>query len=122
MKESKEEKRARMMAKAAEAIDQYLEWEEKHPRPDLTQIEDIALKLRKEFGQAIAQMAIANQAARAPVPGPACRRCGKEMRYKGKKKIEVESRAGNLEVERGYYYCDECGESIFPPGWATSSA
>lgn len=114
--ESKEERRARMIAKAAEAIDKYLEWEEKNPQPDLAQIEEIALKLRKEFGQEVAQLAIENQAARIPVPGPQCAQCGQEMRYKGKKKSKVESRAGNLAVERGYYYCPECEESIFPPG------
>jgi hypothetical protein len=114
--ESKEAKRARMMAKAAEAIDKYLEWEEKNPRPDLTQIEEIALKLRKEFGQEIAQVAIENQAARVPAPGPACPKCSKEMRYKGKKRTQVGSRTGNLDVERGYYYCKECELSIFPPG------
>lgn len=113
---SKEEKRARMLAKAAEAIDKYLEWEEKNPEPDLTQIEEIALKLRKEFGQEVAQLAIENQASRTPVPGPVCPKCGQEMRYKGKKKSRVESRAGHLAVERGYYYCLECEESIFPPG------
>ena len=70
MKESKEEKRTRLLEKAAEAIDEYLEWEEQNPEPDLTQIEDIALRLRKEFGQAIAQLAIENQASRTPAPGP----------------------------------------------------
>ena len=118
MKESKEEKRARLLAKAAQAIDEYLEWEEKNAEPDLTQIEDIALELRREFGQEIAQVAIENQAARAPAPGPTCTKCGKEMRYKGKKRTRVESRTGNLDVERGYYYCPECKERIFPPGSA----
>lgn len=116
MKESKEEKRHRLLAKASGIIEVYLEWEEEHPRPDLMQIEEIALKLRKELGQEIAQVAIESQTSRAPVPGPKCARCGKEMRYKGKKKAQVESRAGSLEVERGYYYCAECQASIFPPG------
>ena len=116
MKESKEEKRTRLLAKAAQAIDEYLEWEEENPEPDLTQIEDIALKLRKEFGQEMAQVAIENQASRTPAPGPKCAKCGKEMRYKGKKRIRVESRTGTLDVERGYYYCPKCKESVFPPG------
>ena len=116
MTESKEEKRARLLAKASQVIDEYIAWEEKNPRPDLMQIEEIALKLRKEFGQEIAQMAIENQEARAPVPGPRCVKCGQEMRYKGKKKTDVESRTGRLKVERGYYYCPECKGSLFPPG------
>ncbi len=116
MKESKEAKRARLLAKAEQAIDEYMEWEEKNPQPDLTQIEDIALKLRKEFGQEIAQVAIEHQASRTPAPGPKCAKCGNEMRYKGKKRTQVESRTGNLEVERGYYYCPQCKERLFPPG------
>lgn len=119
--ESKEAKRARMLAKAAEAIDKYLEWEEQNLQPDLMQIEEIALSLRKEFGQEIAQVAIENQAVRTPVPGPNCPKCGKEMRYKGKKKTEVESRTGNLEIDRGHYYCPKCKESVFPPGSPTAS-
>jgi hypothetical protein len=116
IRESKEEQRARLLARAAKAIDEYLEWEEKHPEPDLTEIEDEALKLRKEFGQEIAQMAVENQAAKTPAPGPKCAKCGKEMRYKGQKEVDVGSRAGELTVERGYYYCPECKESLFPPG------
>ena len=116
MNESKEAKRARLIAKAVKVIDEYLEWEEKNPRPDLMEIEDIALKLRKEVGQEIAQVAIENQASRTPAPGPRCAKCGKEMRYKGRKRTRVESRTGNLEVDRGHYYCLECKESIFPPG------
>ncbi len=116
MKESQDEKRERLMGKAARVIDEYLEWEENNPRPDLMQIEDIVLKLRKEIGQEIAQIAIESQQTRTPVPGPRCAKCGQEMRYKGKKETHVESRAGNLKIERGYYYCPKCKESIFPPG------
>ena len=119
--ESKAEKRARLLAKAAQAIDEYLEWEEKHPKPDLTQIEDIALKLRKKFGQEMAQVALDNQAAAVTAPGPKCSRCGQEMRYKGQKRSQVESRAGHLEVARGYYYCPSCQESLFPPGSTTAT-
>ena len=89
MKESKEEKRTRLLEKAAEAIDEYLEWEEQNPR--------------------------------TPAPGPRCSQCGEEMRYKGKKRTRVESRTGDLEVERGYYYCPKCKQRIFPPGSAAKA-
>jgi hypothetical protein len=38
MKRSKEEKRERLLARAEQVVDEYLAWEETHPRPDLTQI------------------------------------------------------------------------------------
>jgi uncharacterized protein with PIN domain len=45
-----------------------------------------------------------------------CKTCGQAMRNKGQKKKVVESQIGELVVERGYYYCGECGAGIFPPG------
>jgi predicted Zn-ribbon and HTH transcriptional regulator len=116
MKRSNEEKQGCLMAEAEKVVDEYLEWEESHPRPDLTAIEDIALKLRKAIGEEIAQMVIEEQEERLPVPGPRCGKCGWEMRYKGEKEVGVESRVGFLKIERGYYLCPECKESIFPPG------
>jgi len=76
MKMSKEEKRARLRARAEKVIDEYLAWEETHPWPDLTEIEDIALKLRKALGEEIAQMVVEEQEERLPVPGPRCEKCG----------------------------------------------
>lgn len=116
MKKSREEKRARLRAKAEQVIEEYLEWEAQHPEPDLKQIEEITLRLRKELGQEMAQVAVDGQAERRPVPGPKCTKCGEEMRYKGEKATHVESRAGSLKVERGHYHCPECQESLFPPG------
>jgi hypothetical protein len=116
MEGNREQKRARLLAKAEQLIEEYLAWEEDHPRPDLTQIEDIALKLRKELGKEIARLALKDQAVRTPVPGPSCPQCGQEMHYKGEKGNQVESRVGELALERGYYYCPTCKEGLFPPG------
>ena len=104
------------MAKAEEVIEEYLEWEGEHERPDMTDIEEIALRLRKAIGQEIVQMTVEDQEERVPVPGPQCPQCGKEMHYKGERKVDVESRVGQIKVERGYYSCPKCKESIFPPG------
>ena len=116
MKLSREEKRAHLEAKAGKVIDEYLEWEEKHSKPNLTEVEDIILKLRKELGKEMAQMLLEEQEERQPVPGPRCSKCGEEMHYKGQKGNRVESRIGQLELERGHYYCPKCKESFFPPG------
>jgi hypothetical protein len=116
MKRTRQQKKADLMNKAEQLIDQLLDWETQTERPNLTQIEDIVLKLRKELGQAMAESVLEEQAERTPVPGPACPQCGKEMHYKGPRKKRVESRAGGLQVERGYYVCRACGETIFPPG------
>ena len=116
MKLSRAEKEARLEAKARRVIADYLDWEEQHPKPNLTEMEDVILKLRKEIGKEMAQVLLEEQEERKPVPGPKCPKCGEEMRYKGQKGNQVESRVGLLEVGRGYYYCPKCKESIFPPG------
>jgi hypothetical protein len=116
MKRTRQEKKERLMKKAEVVIEQYLEWEEIHTEPNLTQIEEVIMRLRKELGQEMAQIILEEQGARAPVPGPQCPECGKEMRYKGQKGNQVESRIGKLEIERGHYYCRECKAGSFPPG------
>lgn len=115
MKQSREEKKARLQAKAEQVIEELLEWEESNPKPNLTEIEDIILKLRKELGKEMAQMVLEEQETRTLAPGPICPVCRQEMRYKGQKENHIESRVGALELERGYYHCPACKESVFPP-------
>lgn len=116
MEQNRQEKRARLLAKTEQLIDEYLAWEEGHSQPELSQIEEIALRLRKELGEEIAQISLENHPGRKPVPGPKCSQCGQEMHYKGEKGDQVESRVGALALERGYYYCAACKTGFFPPG------
>jgi len=113
---SRAEQKAGLMAKAEKLIDELLEWDEQTRRPNLTQIEDKVLELRKRMSMAMAETVLEGQEGKAPVPGAKCPKCGKEMRYKGGHRNQVESRAGMLEVERGYYWCPECEQGVFPPG------
>jgi uncharacterized protein with PIN domain len=116
MAKAREARKARLMKRLESAVDELLEWEEKTDRPNLTQIEEIVLKLRKRVSEEMAMEVIRAQEAKQPVPGPACGSCGGEMRYKGQKEVSPQSWAGELKIERGYYYCPQCKESLFPPG------
>jgi hypothetical protein len=101
------------LLKAAEAmIEVFLDWEEQANKPDLTQIEDEVLRLRRQLGQQMAEVAIADQAALQPVEAPLCPKCGVRMRYKGQ---TVESRVGTLALRRGYYHCSRCRGRVLPP-------
>ena len=91
-------------------------WREQAERPNLTQIEDVALDLRARFGQELAATALADQDAKQPAEAPACPTCGETTRYKGQKGLDAESRLGLLEIARGYYYCARCHSGLFPPG------
>ncbi len=119
MKHTREEKRAALEAKAKELIDELMQWSEATERPDLTQIEDEILKLRQVLSESMLEAVIAEQETHRPVPGPLCPKCGKEMHYKGDKPRRVTSRVGEVKLDRGHYYCSQCKEGLFPPGWAT---
>jgi hypothetical protein len=110
------EKKAGLMREAERLIEELLEWEAKHEGPSLGQIEEEILVIRAELGREMLKSVVQGQASVRPVPGPKCKGCGQEMRYKGLKSKQVESLAGGMTVERGAYYCDGCGVGLFPPG------
>ncbi len=116
MSPSRAELRTKLLAEAERSIDELLDWTDQTPRPNLTQIENAVLKLRKHLGEQAAQVVIEAQETRRPVPGPLCPTCRREMHYKDQKAQTVESRVGQLQVSRGYYYCETCHQSLFPPG------
>jgi len=116
MSPSRAELRAKLLAEAARSIDDLLDWTDQTPRPNLTQIENAVLKMRRQLSEQAAQAVIEAQSAHRPVPGPLCPTCQREMHYKDTKAQTVESRVGQLRIVRGYYYCQTCQQSLFPPG------
>ena len=116
MKHNRAERKAALLRQAEELVDELLGWEDQNQRPTLTEIEDIVLKLRKRMGEQMAQSVVEAQAAQAPVPGPKCPECGREMHAKSRKRRRVESRAGSVPLKRTYYYCEHCRRGSFPPG------
>jgi uncharacterized protein with PIN domain len=116
MKKNKEQLKAEFMAEAGELFDEMMEWEERTEKPNLTQIEEIVLELRKRFGERMAQKVLMRQEERQPAERVCCPECGEEMENKGMKDNQVETQIGNLKMERDYYYCPKCKQGIFPPG------
>jgi exonuclease VII large subunit len=116
MSPTRAEVRAKVLAEAEQAIDDLLDWTDQTLRPNLTQIENAVLKLRKQLSEQAAQAVLEAQEAQRPIPGPLCPTCQHEMHYKDTKAQTVESRVGHLTIARGYYYGETCHQSLFPPG------
>lgn len=107
---------AEQMREAAEAvIARLMKWQEANDAPNLTQIEDEVLAVRQRFGEALVAVLLEGQEARQPVQAPRCEQCGGEMTDKGRKVRSVVSRAGEVAIERGHYYCAHCRSGLFPP-------
>ena len=119
MKKSREQLKAAFMVEAEELFDELMDWNDQTQAPDLTQIEEKVLELRKRFGEQMAQQVILRQEARQPAARVLCPGCGGEMVPKGEKDNQIETRFGDLKIARGHYYCPSCKQGLFPPGSTT---
>ena len=108
-------RKAELMAVAEQEIEGLLEWMEAEESPDLEQIEEEVLRIRKRLGEEMTREVIENQATVYPVYAPKCPQCGKRMGDKGKKEKEISSKVGEVKLKRAYYYCDQCITGLFPP-------
>lgn len=119
MKKSRSQKKAELQEASEQLIERLLDWEEKNKRPNLSMMEEEILSIRKAFGEELLRVAIEGQESRQPVEPIKCAGCGEKMSNKGDKVRDVASRLGDLEIERGYYYCPHCKAGVFPPRRAT---
>ena len=91
-----------------------LDWADQTPRPNLTQIENAVLRLRKQMGEQAAPAGLEAQDAQRPVPGSRGPTCQREMHYKDTKAQTVESRVGQLHVCRGLTIAGPARRVFFP--------
>jgi hypothetical protein len=108
--------KARLIAELETTIEQLIA---QQPPSDEVTLGDME-RLVKQAGTAIeAQvmqaLAEAHEAASLP-EHPRCPDCQQPMRNKGKQRRKVVTEVGEIDVQRTYYYCDQCQLGIFPPG------
>ena len=115
MRNKGSEAKGKLMKEAEAIIDELLTWEEEVEEPNLSQIEKRVLELRQRLSEKMAETVIERQGRKQAGPGPECGECGQEMRYKGQHSKGVTSWVGELELKRGYYYCEQCRSGHFPP-------
>jgi len=112
---NRDELKASLMAEAEAAIDKILA--EKPASEDITlsEIEQLALSGGKDFREAVLRNLVAEGQAERGEEARYCERCGGKLHYKGKRSKNLVTEAGEVKVERDYYYCPECQEGFFPP-------
>jgi hypothetical protein len=115
MRRTSEQLEAAILAEAKGLIAELVAWERQAGAPKLSQMEEKVLVVRQQLGQRLLKAMIEDQEARQPTQAPPCPTCGGEMRYKGHKGSDIETRLGGIKVERGYYYCTACESGLFPP-------
>lgn len=115
MSKNDAELETRLRAKAEAAIAKALAARALPAEASLADIERVALQAGREIEQAIAQALAEESAAELPA-WPDCPHCGQKLKNKGKRRRRIATEAGEVDVERTYYHCADCGQGISPPG------
>jgi hypothetical protein len=112
MPPSKTERKAQLMKAAEELIDRMLA--EKKPAHEIRfeDIEQAALRVGHGLQAEIVAEATVAAEVREDIKCPTCK---ERMTYQGMRSRPVVSEAGELTIQRGYYYCRSCKVGSFPP-------
>jgi uncharacterized protein with PIN domain len=78
----------------------------------LAEIEVAALAAGKQMKQAALEGMVAARPSEAALEK--CPECGGGLQAKGKRSKWIQTQAGEVQVERDYYYCVACGTGFFP--------
>jgi hypothetical protein len=113
---NREELKAHLMAQAETAIDEMLARKPEAEDITLRDIEQLAVGSGKAFREAVLSSLVQDSQGEQSVEGLVCAHCGQPMHYKGKRARMVVTEAGEVRVERDYYYCAACKHGVFPPG------
>ena len=91
-------------------------WRRENPNATLSEIE---AEMDKRLNRIRAQMLadLAGEAEPGKEDEMKCPACGARMHRRGKKKRRLQVQGGEeIEIERHYAVCPNCGEGLFPPG------
>jgi DNA-directed RNA polymerase subunit RPC12/RpoP len=118
MPSNKEDLKAKLMAEAEAAITALLKDERVSDKMTLSEMEAVVGKLGEKLLQATMQRLV--EEAKESEGVKHCKRCGRQLRYKGKKPRRVVTLRGEVQLERNYYVCSTCDTGVFPPGSAVA--
>lgn len=110
---SKEERKVRLLEVAEQLLDRMLSEEGPGGEIMLEDIERAALRVGQGLQGAVAADIASNSEQAEAVK---CSKCGKKMVYQGLRSRPVVSEAGEITIQRAYYYCRGCKSGSYPPG------
>ena len=111
-----EDLKARLMAQLEATIEQLIAQQPASEVITLSDMERLVKHAGSEIEVQVMQALIeANETTKHP-ERPLCPECQQAMHNKGKQRRKVVTEAGEIEVNRTYYYCEECQVGVFPPG------
>lgn len=111
---SDEEHREQLRKHADELIEVILAGWKSAGENSLQDLERLAIGAGQGFEERVLEY-LAQEESQAQSE-PVCEECGRRMRSRGKRKRQVVSEAGEIELKRRYYVCPQCGKRSFPPG------
>ena len=113
MFENGEDLEKRLLDQARQAISQLLTKKEGRRDLSMTEMEDLVGELEVDFRQGVLQELVGESQRQNK---GMCPHCQGKLRNKGKRRKRLITVRGEIEVDRDYYVCLDCGEGYFPPG------
>jgi|SRR5579859_1402314 len=104
---------------AEEAVLTVAQWRGAHPQATLAEIEQaVDEQMNRLRARLIEQAAQASAAADSEASqGLVCEQCGQALQARGRARRRWQTQGGQqVEVERTYVTCPQCGGGFFPPG------
>src|SRR6266567_5324723 len=120
-----EDLQARWNAQGEDIFAAVAQWRATHAQATLAEIEHVVdEQMHRLRARMIEQAAQASAAAESEAnQGLVCEQCGQPLQARGRAKRRWQTQGGQqVEVERTYVSCPQCGGGFFPPGSGTASA
>lgn len=111
MPAQKDDLKAKLLSEAEAAIEKMLSDNRVSEQMTLTEIEDVIGELETDFRQRVLKEMMGEQDRIVQ----SCPDCGGKLRNKGRHSKRLVTLRGEVDVERTYYQCTDCGKGVFPP-------
>ena len=114
-----EEGKAAFLREAEAMYEELRAWREAHAEASFDEIADqVTPQRRKLMGVLLNQLSV--QQGDGRYAEATCPTCGERMEASGQRSRQVAHPEGDVELERAYHRCPECGRGLFPPGQPAS--